>query len=183
MSGGLNLLMYDHQTQSLWQQMTGEPVVGRLAQSNLRLKVLPVVMAPWREWRAAHPDTLILDNKTGQAGDSALGGPYAQSPANAEAMFPIHPRDDRLQANARSPPPADDIKVCPPRKRACAACPTSVIPSVCRRGGSLPEAPIHQLAWLPWVCYVPPTAPSAGCPRSLRIQRRHPGVVTWQSAA
>jgi hypothetical protein len=44
--------------------MTGEPVVGPLARSGIRLRVLPVVVATWKEWREAHPDTHVLDIQT-----------------------------------------------------------------------------------------------------------------------
>ena len=39
-----NKLMYDTATQSLWNQFTGRPVVGRLTGSGIELKVLPVVI-------------------------------------------------------------------------------------------------------------------------------------------
>jgi hypothetical protein len=92
-----NKLMYDHQTGSLWHHMTGEPVVGRLAHSGMRLRVLPVVITTWRDWRDAHPETLVLDIKTGHVRDYTPGRPYGRYFASPDLMFPVSPRSDRLR--------------------------------------------------------------------------------------
>jgi uncharacterized protein DUF3179 len=55
-----NKLMIDRQTQSLWNNLTGEPAVGRLARSPVRLRVLPVTVTTWKEWRTRHPATTVL---------------------------------------------------------------------------------------------------------------------------
>src|SRR5262249_22543445 len=60
-----NKLMYDRQTDSLWNQFTGRPVMGRLTGSRIELKVLPVVLTSWSQWRAHHKDTLVLSLETG----------------------------------------------------------------------------------------------------------------------
>lgn len=39
-----NKLMFDRGTNTLWRQLTGEPVVGELAGSGLRLEMLPLVL-------------------------------------------------------------------------------------------------------------------------------------------
>ena len=57
--------MYDRGTQTLWHQFLGEPVVGPLANSGIKLNLLPVVVTTWGEWRSAHPDTTLLDINTG----------------------------------------------------------------------------------------------------------------------
>jgi len=89
--------MYDRETNSLWNHMTGEPVVGPLAHSGIRLKVLPVVITTWREWRTAHPGTWVLDIRTGHARDYTPGRPYGRYFASPETMFPVSPRSDRLR--------------------------------------------------------------------------------------
>ena len=43
-----NKLMYDHQTHSLWDQVTGRPIVGPLTGSGIELKVRPVAITSWR---------------------------------------------------------------------------------------------------------------------------------------
>lgn len=59
-----NKLMYDKTTNTLWRQFTGEPVVGPLADSGIRLEVLPVTLTTWEEWLGTHPDTTVLDINT-----------------------------------------------------------------------------------------------------------------------
>ncbi|HKI02357.1 MAG TPA: DUF3179 domain-containing protein [Thermoanaerobaculia bacterium] len=55
-----NKLMIDRQTLSLWNNLTGEPVVGRLARSPVRLPVLPLTITTWKEWRTRHPGSTVL---------------------------------------------------------------------------------------------------------------------------
>ena len=92
--------MYDRETQSLWHHLTGEPVLGLLATSGLRLKVLPVVVTTWKEWRDEHPDTRVLDLKTGYVRDYRPGRPYGTYFASPDTMFPVGPRSDRLATKA-----------------------------------------------------------------------------------
>jgi hypothetical protein len=89
--------MYDRETNSLWHHMSGEPVVGPLAGSGLRLAVLPVVITTWKEWRAAHPDTVVLDLHTGHRRDYAPGRPYGTYFKSPDTMFPASPRSSLLQ--------------------------------------------------------------------------------------
>lgn len=92
--------MYDHQTDSLWHNLTGEPVVGSLAHSGIRLKTLPVVITSWKEWSRKHPDTLVLDINTGFERDYTPGKPYGDYFASPDTMFPVAHRDDRLAAKS-----------------------------------------------------------------------------------
>lgn len=55
-----NKLMIDRRTGSLWNNLTGEPVVGPLAGSSVRLSVLPLVVTTWKEWRTRHPATTVV---------------------------------------------------------------------------------------------------------------------------
>jgi uncharacterized protein DUF3179 len=55
-----NKLMVDRQTRTLWSNLTGEAVLGRLAEAPARLAVLPVVVTTWKEWRSRHPATTVL---------------------------------------------------------------------------------------------------------------------------
>jgi hypothetical protein len=43
-----NKLMYDRQTRTLWNHMTGEPVLGELAASEVKLSLLLVVLVTRR---------------------------------------------------------------------------------------------------------------------------------------
>jgi Protein of unknown function (DUF3179) len=91
-----NKLMYDQQTKSLWHHMRGEPVVGPLADSGIRLTPRPVVTTSWREWVRQHPRTVVLDIDTGHVRDYTPGRPYGTYYASPETMFPVFPRSSRL---------------------------------------------------------------------------------------
>jgi hypothetical protein len=58
-----NLLLYDHETDSLWSQIAGKAVTGPLAGTSLRL--LPVTVTTWVSWKRDHPATLVLSFQTG----------------------------------------------------------------------------------------------------------------------
>lgn len=79
-----DLLMYDHQTQSLWSQIGMEAVAGPM--TGTRLTHLLLTHTTWSEWKAEHPTTLVLSTKTDYMRnydrDPYLG--YAQ---RAELMF------------------------------------------------------------------------------------------------
>jgi hypothetical protein len=91
-----NKLMYDTQTQSLWHSLTGEPVVGPLTHSGIKLAVLPVVITTWEDWVRTHPTTVVLDINTGFDRDYTPGKPYGDYFASPDTMFPVSPRDTRL---------------------------------------------------------------------------------------
>jgi hypothetical protein len=55
------LVMYDHQTDTLWSQFLGRGVLGELAGTDLEL--VPLTQTTWSAWKAAHPDTLVLDKR------------------------------------------------------------------------------------------------------------------------
>jgi hypothetical protein len=44
-----NKLMYDRNTESLWSSLLGEPVIGPLADSEIKLAFFPVVLTTWEE--------------------------------------------------------------------------------------------------------------------------------------
>jgi hypothetical protein len=92
-----NKLMYDRQTRTLWNQLTGEPVLGPLAgQDDLRLALLAVVLTTWAEWQAQHPDSLVVDVNTGFSRDYRAGAAYGDYFAAEETMFPVWQRSDLL---------------------------------------------------------------------------------------
>ena len=101
-----NKLMYDRKTNTLWRQFTGEPVVGSLADSGIRLPFFPVVVTTWSEWVTAHPDTLVLDIDTGiyssrayvpESDPSSIYYDYFNSP---DTMFPVARRSSLLDTKA-----------------------------------------------------------------------------------
>lgn len=60
-----DLVMYDRQTHSLWAQMEGRAIVGKLAGTRLALR--PANTLAYEEWRAAHPGGKVLARDTGHA--------------------------------------------------------------------------------------------------------------------
>ena len=73
------LVMYDRETDSLWSQVIGRAVDGRL--SGTELTMLPALQTTWDRWASTHPDTVVLDKSgryrfdsyTGYYTDSSLG--------------------------------------------------------------------------------------------------------------
>ncbi len=96
-----NKLMFDEQTNSLWNQFSGRPVVGSLADTNLTLTSLPLVTTTWGEWRAMHPTTLIMSGETGYQRDYTPGKPYGDYRRSGRLMFPASTEDRRLRDKAR----------------------------------------------------------------------------------
>ena len=58
-----DLVMWDRQTESWWQQFTGEAIVGDL--TGTRLEPLPVVIISWADFKDNHPDGHVLSINTG----------------------------------------------------------------------------------------------------------------------
>ena len=58
-----DLIMWDRQTETWWQQFTGEGIVGELA--GKRLTILSASIISFSDFRAANPDGLVLSRDTG----------------------------------------------------------------------------------------------------------------------
>jgi len=67
-----NLIMYDRQTETWWQQANGEAIAGE--QTGTRLEFLPAAIVSWDVFRAAHPEGIVLSTDTG------YDRPYGQNP-------------------------------------------------------------------------------------------------------
>ena len=83
-----NKLMFDRATLSLWNQFTGKPVTGKLADSGIELIQRPVVIARWDDWRAANPKTKVLALDTGFNRNYGSGEVYKEYFASKDLMFP-----------------------------------------------------------------------------------------------
>ena len=57
-----DLVMYDRQTESWWQQANGEGLVGAFAGDRLRM--IPAQTLSWAEFRRQHPAGLVLSRPT-----------------------------------------------------------------------------------------------------------------------
>jgi hypothetical protein len=58
-----DLIMYDRQTESWWQQINGEAVVGEY--TGRRLEFLPAAIVSWADFVRAFPDGKVLSRQTG----------------------------------------------------------------------------------------------------------------------
>lgn len=58
-----NLIMYDRQTETWWQQATGEGIAGEM--TGTQLVFLPAAMISWEDFKTAHPDGMVLSRDTG----------------------------------------------------------------------------------------------------------------------
>ena len=83
-----NKLMFDRATLSLWNQFTGKPVTGKLADSGIELVQRPVVIARWDDWRRANAATKVLALDTGYKRDYGSGVVYQDYFASKDLMFP-----------------------------------------------------------------------------------------------
>lgn len=96
-----NKLMYDRQTQTLWNQLTGEPVLGALVGQDVQLELLPVVLTTWEAWKHQHPETKVLSLDTGYERPYLPGAAYGDYFASDETMFPVWQRDALLDTKDR----------------------------------------------------------------------------------
>lgn len=83
-----NKVMFDRQTDSLWNQFTGRPVSGALRGSGIELAIRPVTITAWSAWRAKHPGTTVLSLDTGHDRDYGPGVVYREYFASSGLMFP-----------------------------------------------------------------------------------------------
>ena len=93
-----NKLMYDQATESLWNTLRGEPVLGPLVDQGIVLEHLSVVTTTWAEWVRRHPDTTVLSLRTGHTRDYGEGVAYQDYFADDQLMFQT-PFDDTRLAN------------------------------------------------------------------------------------
>ncbi|RVU84035.1 DUF3179 domain-containing protein [Leucothrix sargassi] len=92
-----NKLMYDKETQSLWNTIKGEPVIGPLVDKGIALEHLRVVTTTWQEWKRRHPNTTVLSPDTGHRRDYGEGAAYRQYFSTQQLMFNTPFSDNRLQ--------------------------------------------------------------------------------------
>jgi hypothetical protein len=52
------LIMYDHQTESLWSHILGQAIAGDY--KDTRLTFIAALQTDWSTWKELHPDTLVV---------------------------------------------------------------------------------------------------------------------------
>jgi Protein of unknown function (DUF3179) len=95
-----DLVMYDRQTESWWQQFGGEALVGELTGANL--EQLPSRIVAWEDFRREHIGSRVLSPETG------FSRPYGENPyvgydrVDSSPIFPTkNADDDRLAPKER----------------------------------------------------------------------------------
>jgi hypothetical protein len=89
-----DLVMWDRQTESWWQQMTGEAIVGEL--TGRRLTMLPATIIAWAEFVQQYPRGQVLSRETGFRRDYGRN-PYLGYDRIDQSPFLFSgPTDDRL---------------------------------------------------------------------------------------
>jgi hypothetical protein len=87
-----DLVMYDRQTQSWWQQFGGEALVGEL--TGATLEQLPARLVAWADFRREHAGGEVLSLETG------FSRPYGENPyvgydsVDSSPIFPTKNADD-----------------------------------------------------------------------------------------
>ncbi len=95
-----DMVMYDRQTETWWQQATGEAIVGEYA--GQRLDFIPAPLVSWGTFSAEFPGALVLSRETGH--DRPYGrNPYQGYDSEESPMRAFFRRDvdDRLPAMER----------------------------------------------------------------------------------
>ncbi|WP_299017900.1 DUF3179 domain-containing protein [uncultured Photobacterium sp.] len=81
-----DVLMYDHQTESLWSQIRGRAISGKAAGQSLTQ--YPLRLTRWTKWLSDHPDTLVLSERTGYFRNYSQD-PYAGYSRSPRLFFPV----------------------------------------------------------------------------------------------
>lgn len=86
-----NKLMYDRATDTLWNQMTGRPVIGKRVERGdvAPLELLNVRTTTWGAWRADYPETTTIRLETGFERDYRVGAAYGEYFSSPRTMFPV----------------------------------------------------------------------------------------------
>ena len=95
-----NKLMYDRDTQSLWNTLWGRPVIGPLVGRGITLNRRSILTTTWGEWQRRHPTTQVLSLETGHRRDYSEGAAYRDYFATDQLMFTVPVLDDRLANKA-----------------------------------------------------------------------------------
>ena len=89
-----DLVMYDRQSESWWQQFTGTGIIGKY--TGVTLQRLPSVITSFAAFRSAYPDGKVLSKRTG-ARRAYGNNPYRQyDDINGSPFLLKEPPDPRL---------------------------------------------------------------------------------------
>ncbi|MFV2031518.1 MAG: DUF3179 domain-containing protein [Gammaproteobacteria bacterium] len=84
-----NVLLYDRKTESLWSQIMGIAVSGKMV--GEKLTSIPISHTTWKDWLQKNPDTLVLSTNTGFSRDYTRN-PYAGYERSRQLYFEVNNR-------------------------------------------------------------------------------------------
>jgi hypothetical protein len=87
-----DMLLYDHQTESLWSQIKSEAVTGPM--TGTRLKLLVSTHTNWGAWKKKYPHTRVLSDQTGFQ-RSYDRDPYQGYESSSRLMFDVNLKDSK----------------------------------------------------------------------------------------
>jgi YD repeat-containing protein len=93
-----DVLMYDHQTESLWSQLETAAIAGKSV--GQKLEWLASHQMTWKAWRTKYPATLVLSTETGHRRDYDRD-PYAGYERNERTLFPVPTHNKSLPNKER----------------------------------------------------------------------------------
>lgn len=93
-----DVLLYDHQTNSLWSQLLNRAISGPL--KGVALDPIPLEHTSWGDWRTRYPDSLVLSLDTGHRRNYHRD-PYAGYETDEGLYFPVSHRDARFHPKER----------------------------------------------------------------------------------
>ncbi|MFQ5933430.1 MAG: DUF3179 domain-containing protein [Dehalococcoidia bacterium] len=94
-----DLVMYDRQTESWWQQIGGEAIVGEL--TGTRLKQLSASIVSWKDFRTSFPNGQVLSRDTGFQRSYGRNPYTGYDNINSAPFLFVGPDDDRLRPMER----------------------------------------------------------------------------------
>lgn len=86
-----DLVMYDRKTNSLWQQITGEAVMGPAMGQTL--EEVPASITEWKNWKSEHPETRVMTPPSDSGMDYGDSRRYAAYEESDRLAFPAARRD------------------------------------------------------------------------------------------
>ncbi|MFB6307106.1 MAG: DUF3179 domain-containing protein, partial [Flavobacteriales bacterium] len=95
-----DLIMWDRQTESWWQQFSGKAIVGKML--GAELEMLPSMVISYEEFKKNHPNGKVLSTNTGASREYGKN-PYAgyDDTTKEGLMFPVDYPDMKMPAKER----------------------------------------------------------------------------------
>ncbi|NHJ48292.1 MAG: DUF3179 domain-containing protein, partial [Asgard group archaeon] len=94
-----DLLMFDHETESLWSQIEGESVYGE--KMGRELELIPFQLMKWKDWKKVYPESKVLSLDTGYARDY-LHFPYGEYNVMDKVFFPVKRKDENNRLHPKT---------------------------------------------------------------------------------